>query len=221
MGFGLNYDSQASGDIIPICKFDARAGRMFRVDRKDGNNTPVDITRAFRAVFDLENVEVGFIDFNTGGAPAFTLVPLGDPMPNNPGNGAKQGIRIMMRLSKDCGGDVRELATCAKAAMRGLDQLHSAYQAAAGDNPNKLPVVAIKDTIPITSEGQGQKTTNYQPVFEIVSWADRPPDLVFKPKGRGRGEAPTQRPTPPSTGSTQVPPPVAKEPAMAGGDDFG
>lgn len=224
MGFGLNYDTQ-SGDIIPIVKYDARAGRMFRVDRKDGTNTPVDITRAFKAVMDLENVEVGFIDFNTGGAPLFVLAPLGSPMPQNPGGGAKQGVRLMMKLGKECGGDVRELATCAKAAMRGLDELHSTYEAERGHNAGKLPVVSIKDTIAITSEGQGQKTTNYQPVFEIVGWAPRPADLVFKVKGSGSKPAAAngaQRPAPPATGSTQVSAPAAKQPAMAGAEeDFG
>lgn len=218
MGFGLNYESTGGGDIVPIIKYDARAGRMFRIDRVNGVNEPEDITKTFKAVVDLENVEVGFMDFPTGSAPIFVLVPLGDPMPSHPGGNAKQGVRIMLKLSKDCGGDVRELATSAKAAMRGLDELHTAFVEGQKKHAGKLPVVAMKDTIAISSEGQGKKTTNYQPVFEIVSWVARPADLVHKPKARSTQTAPASS-GPPATGSTKVEAPAKRE--MADAEDFG
>lgn len=240
MGFGLNYEA-GGGDIVPIVKFDAKAGRMFRVDRVDGQNTPNDITRNFKAVMDMENVEVGFINFNTGSAPDFVMVPLGDPMPQRPSDQHKQGVRIMLKLGKDCGGDVREISTCAKAAMRGLDEVHTAYQAGKQANPGKLPVVVLKDTIPITSGEGARKSTNYQPIFEVVGWVARPVDLEFKPRAKGQqndiGHANgAARAVPstgstraaPSTGSTRVDPPETTraepqrqaEPAMAD-DDFG
>lgn len=222
MGFGLNYESQASGDIIPIVKYDSRAGRIFRIDRENGQNNQVDISRNFKAIVDLENVEKGYIDFPPGSAPSFTLVPLDDPMPSHPGGNAKQGVRLMMKLHRDCGGDVRELATSAKAAMRGLDLLHTEYSAQLAANPGKLPVIEMTNTIPITSEGQGQKTTNYQPVFAIVGWTPRPTDLVFKPKGRSSNVASsTPRNNPPATGSKPVSAPTRQlEPAGAD-DGFG
>ena len=80
MAFGFNYESSA-GDIIPIVKFDARAGRFFRIDRSDGVNSPVDITSSFKAVMDFENIEVGFIHFPAGSAPEFKVAPIGQPMP--------------------------------------------------------------------------------------------------------------------------------------------
>jgi len=76
MGLGLKISS-GGGDFLPIVKYDARAGRMFRVDKVDGISTPVDITKKFKAVFDFENVEVGYINFATGSAPDFVMVPLG------------------------------------------------------------------------------------------------------------------------------------------------
>lgn len=227
MGFGLNYES-GGGDIVPIVKYDARSGRIFRVDRSDGINTPVDITRTFKAVLDLENVEVGYMNFDTGGAPEFELTQLGKPLPERPANTKfRQGIRLMMKLGRDCGSDVREMATVAKVGLRGLDELHTAYEASREKQAGQLPIVALKDTIPVTSQGQGQKSTNYQPVFEIVGWAQRPADLVFKPKAKasdngasrnasgaaGSGAAASQAhgngSTPPSTGSTKVDPPGA------------
>lgn len=222
MGFGLNYES-GGGDIVPIVKYDARSGRIFRVDRSDGVNTPVDITRNFKAVLDLENVEVGYMNFDTGGAPEFELTQLGKPLPERPANTKfRQGIRLMMKLGKDCGSDVREMATIAKVGLRGLDELHTTYESSRERQAGQLPIVVLKDTIAVTSSGQGQKSTNYQPIFDIVGWAPRPADLVFKPKARssgGNGAAQPQRSeatqstagngAPPSTGSTKVDPPPA------------
>ena len=44
----FGFSTEPAGDFMPILKFDARAGRLFRVDREntgDGfSNEPVDIT---------------------------------------------------------------------------------------------------------------------------------------------------------------------------------
>jgi hypothetical protein len=79
MAFGINLDS-VSGNITPIVKYDARAGRMQRVDREDGISTPHDITNNFRAVFDLENVEYGWLAFSASG-PDFQARALGRSPP--------------------------------------------------------------------------------------------------------------------------------------------
>ena len=44
MAFGISYESGA-GDIVPVLKFDARAGRFFRVDRADGQLAQDDAQR--------------------------------------------------------------------------------------------------------------------------------------------------------------------------------
>lgn len=227
MSFGMNYDTAPSGDIVPVLKFDARAGRFFRVDRVDGTNTPTDITRSLKMVADLENVECGWINFATGGAPDFVVAKIGTPMPARPSPDHKQGVRILLKLSKDCGGDIRELSTTAKSALRGLEEIHTAYQAARESQAGQLPVLALKDTIGITTGSGAQKSTAYQPVFEIVGWSARPTDLVFKPKNGGASAAAGSTPsssTPPSTGSKQVDAPKpAPAPAPAADDleDFG
>ena len=234
MGFGLTQSS-GSGDIVPVVKYDGRAGRLSRVDRADGMNTPVDITRSFRAILDLQNVEVGWMQFQAGAAPEFTLVKLGDPMPARPTPDHKQGVRVMMLLDKGCGRDgaldLRELATAARVGVSGLDALHDAYMAAAESKAGKLPVVELKDTVAVTSGSGAQKSTNYQPVFAIIGWADRPANLVHVPTAQSGARAPTPisaapaplTSAPPSTGSTVVaPPPAARAPvADAGLGDFG
>ena len=139
MAFGFSYESNA-GEIVPVLKFDARAGRFFRVDRSDGQNNPVDITQKFKAVMDFENVEVGFINFPIGAAPQFCMVPLGSPMPAKPSEDHRQGTRMMMKLGKECGGDIREIATNAKTVLRSFEDCHNAYEAGCKANPGKLQI---------------------------------------------------------------------------------
>jgi hypothetical protein len=236
MALGLNYSSGGSGgDIVPFVKFDARAGRFFRRDRtQDGGgnyiSNDVDVTANFKAVVDMENIEVGYLKFGAGTAPEFVLGKLGDPMPQKPaGEGWKQGARIMMKLHASCGGDVRECSSNAAAFLKGIDDLHTAYEAQKSSNVGKLPIVILKTTMPITS-GQGQKkSTNYQPVFEISGWAPRPNDLVHVSKTTHQTELPpqVQYTAAPATGSTAVAPPPARQtpvPAnnlVAADDDFG
>jgi hypothetical protein len=227
MALGLNYSSgSGGGDIVPFIKFDARAGRLFRRDRSQdsgGNyiSSDEDITNSFKAVIDLENIEVGYAKFAAGAAPEMLMVKLGDPMPHKPADPSfKQGVRLMMKLHASCGGDVREVSGNSAAFLKGVDDLHTNYEAQKAANPGKLPVVVLKTTIPITSGSGQKKSTNYQPVFEIQAWAPRPTDLVHVAKGGGQ----TQQSSPaaaPSTGSTQVAPPQAKQPEMADANDFG
>jgi hypothetical protein len=72
--------------------------------------------------------------------------------------------------------------------------------------------VVLKTTVPITSGSGEKKSTNYQPVFEIAGWAPRPVDLVHVSKGAS--QAPATQAAAPSTGSTPVGPPAAKQPEL-------
>lgn len=231
MALGLSYnDGTGSTDIVPFVKYDARAGRMFRRDRsQDGSGNyvsdDVDVTSTFKAVVDLENIEVGYAKFAAGSAPDYLLVTLGSPMPHKPADsGYKQAVRLMMKLHSSCGGDVREISGNSAALLKGIDDLHTAYEAGKAANAGKLPVVVLKSTIPITSGSGQKKSTNYQPVFEIAGWAPRPADLVHVAKGGGAPQTASPSTAPsaaPSTGSTQVSAPAAKQPEMADADDFG
>jgi len=214
MAIGINYESAGSEDIIPIIKYDAKAGRMFRRDRVNGDNEQVDITRSFKAAFDFENLETGFIAFPVGGAPDFALARIGDRIPEKPTSDHRQGVRLLVKLTKDCGGDVRELASTAKAFLRGIDAAHDAYEADKAANPGKLPVFILEDTVPVVSEGGGNKTTNYSPVFKLIGWVARPSDLTYIPRAKSSEPAPAKA-TPPSTGSSRVTAPVDAD------DDFG
>lgn len=208
------FDNVGGGaNFLPIVKFDSRSGRISRRDRDNGETTEVDITKTFRAIVDFENVEIGYINFSTGGAPDFRMVRMADGTAvENPGEGYKRGVRFVVKLSKECGGDVREFASNAAAFLDGAKRLAEAYNAGVKENPGKLPVVVLEDSVAKTTGEGARKSTNYSPVFTIVSWAKRPDDLVYT----SRNSSPSQAASgPASTGSTKVAAPVDDE------SDFG
>ena len=228
MGLGLQTGGGAFTDFV---KYDARAGRIFRHDKVDGVANDVDITKNFKAVFDLENIQVGWMRFGAGVGPDMHLVPLGQPLPPQPpnpsgdkANAYKQGFRVVMKLAAGCGGDVREMSSSAGVTIAAIDTLYDAWKAGLAENPGKLPVVALVDAEPITSGSGAKKSTNYKPDFQIVGWAARPADLVPSTRGPSQESAPVTptpapRPLPPAAAAAPVP--AAKAPAMADADDFG
>ena len=128
----------------------------------------------------------------------------------------KNGIRILVKLSKACGGDkpVREIAGTSKAFLGGIEQAYAEYTREKAKYPGQLPVLSLVSTTPVVS-GSGQtKSTNYRPTFRIDGWAKRPEDLihtaatntVVSVATNGSGTAPT-------TGAQTVPPPNALRPA--------
>jgi hypothetical protein len=193
---GFSTAPSSGGAFLPIVKYDARAGRIFRMDRIDTGNGfeshAVDITATFKAVFDLENVETGWIDFTPNAAPDFKLVPIGSELPDKPSAKHKNGIRSMLKLSIDCAGEspaVRELAGTSKAFLSGFEKLYEDYLEKKTTNPGKLPVVVLEKVTAIKT-GSGAKTsTNFHPTFSIVGWASRG-DLTFVRKA----PPPTQGP---------------------------
>lgn len=182
MALGLNTDSSGGGNFADVVKYDARAGRMFRVDRFQGaagwETQNIEVTNGFQFVPDLDNIQVGWALFAAGMAPSWSVVPLGQPLPPKPSDLHKQCFKMMTKLGKASGGDVREFASQAKVVIGAIDALHSAYEAQKAANPGKLPVVALTGSTPVVSIGKGQSSTNYAPTFEIKGWIDRPAELT-------------------------------------------
>jgi hypothetical protein len=193
----------------PIVKYDARAGRWFRVDGKD---SVVDISNGFAAVFDLAQIDIGWALFAAGAPPSISFARVPAPMPPQPSPDHKRSVRLMLKLAKSAGGDVREVLTQAGIVQAAIDALHDAYMAAPEAKEGKLPVVACPSTEAVVQAmGNGAKSTNYKPVLQIVNWVARPADL---PLTSGpvpvavAGPAPVV--APPSTGSTVAAPPAPK-----------
>jgi hypothetical protein len=222
--FGFSTESSGGGDFTPVLKYDARAGRFFRMDRIDnGNgfeNEAVDITPMVKFIADFENVEVGWIVFSPGSAPDFKLVPIGNQLPERPSANHKNGLRFMLKLSKECGGDkpIREIAGTSKAFLSGVEAVYTQYLAQKDKNAGKLPVLVVDKITPVKTGSGAQTSTNYHPVFKISGWAPRG-DLVFEAKGVAPSRASVdlaKTAVAPSTGSTK-----AGAPSSEMADDFG
>jgi hypothetical protein len=227
--FGFSTAPAGNSDFLPIVKYDARSGRITRVDRvqdETGNfyNEPVDITQTFKALADFENVETGWILFPPSSAPDFKLVPIGSQIPQQPTPDHKNGVRFMLKLAKECGGDkpIREIAGNSKALLGGVEAVYTQYLREKDANPGRLPVITMQKPTPVKSAGG---STNYHPTFKIVGWSERK-DLVFVPKAVTPSVASqvlaattiASPATAPSTGSTRAAAPVAE---TADADDFG
>jgi hypothetical protein len=232
--FGFTPPKTGGGDFLPIIKYDARAGRITRVDSVQTatgwERTPVDITNTFKALIDLEGIEVGWIDFS-GAVPNFVMVPFpGHVYPPQPSEGHKQGFRCQLKLAKDCAGGappIREFAGNAERAKAGFEALYAQYVAERDAHPGMLPAIILEGTLAVAS-GTGQRTsTNYQPIFKIVGWAPRG-DMVPRRRSSDPAQAKAgngANGAAPATGAQYAAPPQQppqQQPrAAVSADDFG
>ena len=226
----------ASGGFIPPIKYNAISGRLTLEDREQAisgewEKKITDITMAQPTfAVDFGNLNVGWVLFIQGIAPQYALVPYGQPMPErpaSPGNDVagkalnyRNGFRVP--VAGNAIGGVREMAGQSGALINGMNELHSAYEAAPEAAMGKIPVVKMIRTDAINSG----KSTNYQPVFQIVAWADRPDVLGPRTVPAPRAQAPVAPPVAPPVvnghpGYTQARPvqqpaaQAAPKPAMA------
>lgn len=180
MGLGFSGGG-AGGDFNAVCKYNAKAGRMYRIDRIDRGGTfendEVEITAGFQAAFDMDSIEVGWAKFVRGMAPDWRMVKLGAAWPERPGDTGADGkplfkktFRLMVKLGQSIGGDVREFASSAGCVIDAFNGLHDAYTAGKAANQGKVPIVAMPRTVKMAGKGGDN---NYAPVFEIVSWVER------------------------------------------------
>jgi hypothetical protein len=200
----LNLPKSDGGNRTPIIKYDARAGRIFRVDRTqeaDGwDSKTVEITPVFQAVFDMENIELGWLYFPTNDAPSIIVAKYGQPLPDKPSKNHRAGFRVHMLLGAQSGGDVREMAANAQVSIKGMDALHDAYLAGLKEHPGQLPVVKLDGTEAVQSSGKDASgksvsSQNYMPRWSIFKWIPRPSQLpadgVIPAEAEDHGQAET------------------------------
>lgn len=207
------------GSFTPYAKFDARAGRWFT----KSESGDIDITDGFTAVFDFAQIEVGWMMFAAGVAPAYVVqdISLGVP-PKPQGDQWKQGFKMLIALpSSISGGGAREVSSTAKAFIGVIDRLHTEYSNAPEKSEGKLPVLKMNGCTMVETKGPQGVTRNFSPNLVIAAWVDRPATLPKK-GAPVVAAAPAPAATPPATGSTAVPPPAPKAaPAAAASMDFG
>lgn len=209
MAFGMNTQT---GNFLPIVKYDARAGRFFRVDKDNGITEQVDITDPnMKFAIDFGSIEVGYVQFSAQG-PVRHMVPYdGRSLPAQPQDKDDKG-KLVSRpgfyalVAGQALGGIREWCSNAAILLNALDELFNLYaeqpEAAAG----KIPLISIVSTVPVTSGTGAQKSTNYKPVFKIVGWVDRLADM---------GERTVPPPAPKAIPAAAASPPVQPTPTPA------
>jgi hypothetical protein len=180
MGLGMKKD--AAGSFIPAVKFNLKDGKVICLDRvyESGvwSNKDRDVTAIFEAIMDLENLQQGWIKIQPGAAPATALVPVGEDPGDEPGDGFKMGVRVLMLMSPQCGDDLRELLNTSSAMWDAISDLHDQYLEEAPKHPGELPVVRLVKFV----EQLGKQGKTYAPVFVIVGWTERPWEIPVPPK---------------------------------------
>lgn len=235
MAFMQPPASTASGDFTPVLAYKANQGRLYvrdRIQESDGSwsTTETEVTKAEPAfAVDFGQLEVGWVHFIAGMAPSWVMVPYGQPMPNrpaSPGNDDKgkalnyrNGFRV--KVAGNAIGGVREFAGNSAALINGMNELHTQFEASAEAAMGKIPVVKMTDTIAVKA---GQ-STNFQPIFTIQAWVDRPevlgPRTVPAPRAAVMNGMATPPHVQPASAPVQaVPPPVQPATAPVSGMGF-
>jgi hypothetical protein len=231
MAFMQAPSSAAGNDYLPILAYRANQGRLYTVDRAQNGagvweTTETEVTMAQPAfAVDFGRLETGWVLFTRGAAPQWHMAPYGSPeppQPPSPGNdeGGKaiqfrRGFRVP--VAGNAIGGIREFAGNSGRMIDGMNELHTAFEASPEAAMGKIPVVKMVNAIPVKI---GQ-STNFQPVFEVIAYVDRPDALGPRTVPPPRASAPISQMTPQAVAQmaresvAPAPAPQAKAPADA------
>lgn len=202
---------------VPIISYHSPSGRLFLIDRvqrgEEWETVKTDITMTQpQFAVDFGRVEAGWAFFQEGQAPKWTLSFYGQvmpPQPPSPGNDNKgkalqfkAAFRVPVMGSQI--GGIREFGGNANVLINGINELHTAFESAPEAAAGKIPLVKMTNSVPVKA---GQ-STNFQPVFTIQAWVDRPAalgDRAVAPPSVANTQA-HQSQTQHAQTSTQVPP---------------
>ncbi len=195
-----------NNDFTPHIRWMAQTS-SWRMSGSDGHE-PVTWEHA---IFDLANIQTGWGIFAEGQAPEWVMDPSLAKQAQKPHDGRewRRGFKLSL-FSDSAFGGVREFATTAVGAVRGILQLYEQYEAEAGQHFNQVPVVQYVGSTP-TRIGKGN--TNV-PNFKIVKWMDRPDALPFndglpEKTVHGDHQAPLVQPQPQQTEFVKLAAPVS------------
>jgi len=175
MALGLDVGNKSSGDILPILKFDAKAGDFIRQDRFQSESgawekTEEEVKLPLEFAVDFEKMEVGWLSFATG-HPDFAMTRVGGEMPARPTPEHKQAFRI--RLTNDDLG-LRELSGSSKTLLRAMDKLHDEYVSQSKANPGKYALVVVDDLETVKVNTPQGELRFKSPLWKIGGWVDAP-----------------------------------------------
>lgn len=185
MGF-MQSNSGEGGNFKVYVKYNAKAGRFYT--KKDEQDAPEFEVTNLTAIFDMGNLKTGWFLFAPGVAPVKQFDPSLSEASAKPGDDFKRGFQLDLYSEKNLLG-VREFGSTASIVIDAMNDLYDAWIADKSANAGKVPVVKCAGVHPVTNK----HGTNYQPQFEIVSWADRPEALdgtAPAPKAKEAAKAP-------------------------------
>src|SRR6202000_1179980 len=152
----LGFQQNSNSEIEPFAKYDAKAGRWFKIDRVQGANgwetNPVYITNNATFVIDLANIQVGWINFGNNG-PEMAMAKVGQPQPERPSVKHKQGFKTHLFSERNLGGK-RVWSHNAKCVLSSIDALYEQYLAAPESKQGLLPVISMTNAVPVTTKGK-------------------------------------------------------------------
>jgi hypothetical protein len=169
MSLGKRKSGGGNSSLLPLLKFDARNGTFFLEARVQGaggwEKQQTDITDCFEAVFDLANVQRGWIKFPRGAPPETVLVPAGEDPGEAPSEDHKEGFRVLVLVD----GVAHEFMSTSLSAWKALDALHNAFERERDKHAGQLPVVKLHDVI----ERRYASGCSFEPSFVIHGWVPR------------------------------------------------
>ncbi len=221
VAFGMNT---SSGNFLPIIKYDARAGRLFKVDRDaQGVNQQVDITSpTLQFAIDFGTFEVGFVNFTAQG-PVRAMVPFGGHIPDQPQTVDDKG-KLVSRpgfyalVAGNAIDGIREWCSNAAILLGALDDLWQEFAEAPDAKAGLIPLISIISAIPVKSGSGATTSTNYRPVFKIVGWVERLPGMgerTIAPPGGVLPPSEPKQPAQPGQASAAAAAPANRVPADA------
>lgn len=224
MAFGYKV---TNGDFLPICKFDARSGKFFKVEKQPGAPAnDIELPPGTKFALDFGALEAGWVTFTTQG-PVRHMQPYveGQPSIAQPPDKDSEGKMIYrpgfyVKLAGNSIDGIREWIGASAAVMNAVDDLWNSFALAPEAAAGQIPIVSIPNTVAIKSGTGARSSTNYAPVFRIEGWTPRPEQLgerVTPAPSRANGTAPAMNAAAGAQAAQaqQAAPPVTSPPAAS------
>lgn len=177
---GLGLPTGGSGDFVPFCKYNAKAGRWYS---KDDAGDEFEVEK-FKAYFDFANIKTGLFKFAAGQAPQQVLdsaAGSGDAVAPDGDSTFKRGFQLNV-FSPKLGG-VREFSSTAGVVNGPMNILYDEWLA---DESGNTPMVECKKVNAI----EGKHGTNFEPELKITKWGKRPVEFDATPEPKQAAPAP-------------------------------
>lgn len=207
-------------DFLPICKFDARSGKFFKVEKQPGQQAnDIELPPGTKFAVDFGTLEAGWVMFTTQG-PVRHMKPYVEgqetiPQPPDKDSEGKMMFRpgFYVKLAGNALDGVREWIGASAAVMNAMDDLYNQVSRTPETAAGQIPIVSIPSTVAIKSGTGARSSTNYAPVFKVEAWTPRPdvlgPRTVPVRSAPVAAQAAALAPQQPATPPMQTPPPAA------------